>query len=68
MWEVVAAPGRLDDLTVWVLSVTSDDAAVYRSADQRVVVIDPSGVALPDPPPDLVARPPHSWHFEPVRR
>jgi len=67
MWEVVAAPGRLDDLVAWVLDHAPAAAQVYRSADARVVAIDPGGGAPPDPPPELVARPPHAWDFEPVR-
>ena len=68
MWEVVAAPGRLDDLVAWPLGAAPSTAAVYRSADTRVVVIDPAGLAPGDPPPDLVTRPPHTWEFHPVSR
>jgi len=68
MWEVVAAPDRLDDLVAWTLAHAPSGAAVYRSAEDRVVVIDRDGVGPPDPPPELVARPPHAWDFEPVPR
>lgn len=68
MWEVVAAPGRLDDLVAWVLAVTVEPARVYRSTEDRVVVIDPDGDSPPEPPAELVARPPHAWDFEPVDR
>lgn len=71
MWEVRAADDRLDELIAWVKERVSDDAQVFRSADDeaRVVVIDASPRAaegLADVPDDLVARPPHSWEFEPV--
>ncbi len=80
MWEAKATPGRGDALVAWVRTValpSLDDAPglerveVFRNAENRVVVIslwtgEPSG--LPDPPPDLVARPPHIWDFEQVQR
>ena len=53
------------------VSAHADPAAqVFRSdgTDPRVVVIDPTGRGLPDVPADLIARPPHEWHFEPVTR
>jgi hypothetical protein len=68
MWEARAADRRADDLLTWVLDHASPGADVYRSADGRVVVIDATGTALPEPPADLVARPPHAWHFTPVPR
>lgn len=68
MWEARAADGKLDALVSWVLANAPDDSDIYSSADDRVVVIDGSGRAMPEPPTDLVARPPHSWDFEPVRR
>ena len=68
MWEVVAAPGRLDDLVAWTLAHAPPEAAIYRSADGRVVVIVPAGAAPPAPPGELVARDPHGWDFEPVPR
>ena len=68
MWEAKAAPGRLDDLVAWAVRAAPADAQVYRSADDRVVVIDPSGSRLPEPPAELMARPAHSWDFEPVPR
>ncbi|MEU8135455.1 hypothetical protein [Streptodolium elevatio] len=80
MWEAKANPGSGDALVDWVyatalpsLEGTSglERVEVFRSADSRVVVIslwtgEPSG--LPDPPRDLVARPPHEWDFEQVQR
>jgi hypothetical protein len=68
MWEAVAAPGQMDALVAWAVAHTSQAAQVYRSADDRVVIIDSSGDVLPDPPKTLVARSPHAWDFEAVRR
>jgi hypothetical protein len=75
MWEVVAAPGRLPELVSWVTTSVVPalrgepacrDVAVYEAADDRAVVIarfDGEPVAVPAPPPELVARPPHQWPF-----
>ncbi len=68
MWEATAAPDRLDDLLAHVLAHAEPGADVYRSRDGRVVVIDPTGSGLDDVPPELLARPPHAWSFEPVPR
>lgn len=68
MWEVRAAAGRTDELLAWVLEHAPGGADVYRSADQRVVVIDRSGAGLPEAPDELVDRPPHAWRFDPVPR
>jgi len=68
MWEVVAAPGRLSELLDWVLGAAAPGAAVYRSADDRVVVVDPGGGDPGAPPPGLAARDPHAWDFTPVPR
>jgi hypothetical protein len=68
MWEVRAAPGELEALVAWVLDNAPASSSIYRSADQRVVVIDATGASMPEPPTDLVARPPHSWDFDEVRR
>jgi hypothetical protein len=81
MWEVRAQPDRLADLIAWVcetalpeieqspLHVSSD---VYSSTDHRLVVISKwrssSPVSMPEPPPALVARAPHSWDFTEVDR
>jgi hypothetical protein len=68
MWEARAAEGRLHELVAFVRVHASAQAQIYRSSDgpPRVVVIDPSGHGIPDVPPELVARPPHEWAFEPV--
>lgn len=68
MWEAKAAQGRAGDLLAWTLEHAHPDAQVYRSAEDRVVVIDPTGTDLPDPPADLLARPAHAWRFTPVPR
>jgi hypothetical protein len=70
MWEVVGAPGRVDELVAFVLAAADPRAQVYRSAgpEPRVVVIDPTGTGIADVPAELIARPPHSWPFEPVAR
>jgi hypothetical protein len=68
MWEAVAAPGRLDELVAWAMQHARVEAQLYRSADDRVVVIDPTGVGLADPPGELIARAPHAWDFDPVPR
>jgi hypothetical protein len=70
MWEVRAAPGRLDELVAFVRDAADPAAQVYRSdgPDPRVVLIDPSERGIADVPDELVARPPHAWRFEPVHR
>jgi hypothetical protein len=80
MWEVRARPDGFRDLLAWVCEKALPEvevlpphiaSEVYSSTDDRIVVIskwrgDP--VSLPDPPENLVARPPHSWDFAPVDR
>jgi hypothetical protein len=70
MWEARAADGRLDDLVAYVLGATDPAAQVFRSAepDPRVVVLDPTERGVGEVADELVARPPHSWSFEPVPR
>jgi hypothetical protein len=68
MWEAKAAPGRADDLVAHVRRTADDSAEIYRSADDRVVVIDPTGRGLDDVPAELIDRPPHAWHFDRVER
>lgn len=68
MWEVRAASGRQDDLLAHVLAHADPAADVYRAADGRVVVIDPTGRGVADVPAGLVARAPHVWPFEAVPR
>jgi hypothetical protein len=68
MWEAKAADGRAAELLAWTLGHAPAKADVYRSADGRVVVIDQTGDGLPEPPAELLARPPHAWRFTPVPR
>jgi hypothetical protein len=76
MWEVRAAPARSDDLIAWVDGTAVPELLargdclrvdVFGAADDRVVVIarfaNRAG-RLPDPPADLLRRPPHSWTFQ----
>ena len=66
MWEAKAADGHADELLAHVLAHIPDGAQVYRSSD-RVVVIDPTGHGVPEPPAGVVARPSHVWEFERIR-
>jgi hypothetical protein len=80
MWEAKANPGSADALVDWVYDTALPSlqgsaglarVEVFQSADSRVVVIslwtgEPAG--LPDPPFELLARPPHAWDFEQVQR
>ena len=68
MWEAKAAPDRADELVAFVLHHADPEAEVFRSADHRVVVIDPTGRGVAEVPGELVARPPHVWSFERVSR
>jgi hypothetical protein len=68
MWEVKAAAGRGERLLAFVLERADPLADVYRSADERIVVIDPTGRGIADVPPELIARTPHVWPFERVAR
>jgi len=74
MWEVRATPGRFAELLALVLAQADPSAQVYRGAgsegaeSDRLVLIDPTGRGVVDVPEDLLARAPHRWQFEPVRR
>ena len=79
MWEVRGYPDRLPELVDWVcdtaLPAVEPDpghagSEVFSSIDRVVVISRWRGVpgSLPDPPPELVARPPHAWDFTPVDR
>jgi len=71
MWE---AKGDADGLIAW----WRDEAAaslpagvsveLFRSTDRVVAFVRnaQAGLRLPEPPDDLVARPPHAWPFETV--
>ena len=67
MWEAKAEAGRTSELLAWLLEV-APDGEVFTSADRLVLVVDlPASEAVPDPPAELVARPPHAWRFTRVR-
>ena len=68
MWEAVAADGRGAELVAYVLASADPDAQVYRSQDDRVVVIDPTGRGVDTVPGELVVRAPHVWAFERIAR
>ncbi|MFC1419558.1 hypothetical protein [Streptacidiphilus cavernicola] len=70
MWEVRAARDRLAELLAWVRGLPAPDggsAEVYTAADDRVVVIlhtpGTTPPRLPEPPAELLSRPPHQWPF-----
>ncbi len=81
MWEARAADGRGAELLAWLLEAVPQ-GQVFTSADRVVLVLDlaadpadgqapqsplrPADV-VPQPPVDLVARPPHAWRFARVR-
>ncbi|WIB76971.1 hypothetical protein DEJ28_15135 [Curtobacterium sp. MCPF17_002] len=75
MWEAAASPSQGDDLVAWVREVAlpelgSADARLFRSNDDRVVVIasvdGPDRPRIAADPGDLVRRPPHQWWFDEV--
>lgn len=79
MWEVRCYPERVPALVEWVCetalpAVEHDpghvDSEVFTSTERVVVISRWRGVpvALPEPPVELVARPPHAWDFAPVNR
>lgn len=76
MWE---AKGDADGIIAWlrreVLPTlpTGTSAELFRSADRVVALVrygtvesPAAALRLPDPPAELVARPPHAWPFETV--
>jgi hypothetical protein len=80
MWEARAEPYAFADLLSWVCETALPDfehdplhvsSEVFSSTDHRLVVISKwrsNPRVLPDPPPTLVARPPHTWEFTQVDR
>lgn len=72
MWEARAAEGRGIELLRWALdegvrAVAGPDirTEVFVSGDRVVIIAVGPGPQrrLPDPPEELVARPPHAWPF-----
>jgi hypothetical protein len=76
MWE---AKGDADGIIAWLRNEvlpklpTGTSAELFRSADRVVVLLryltaesSAAALRLPDPPAELVARPPHAWPFESV--
>jgi hypothetical protein len=79
MWEVRGYRERLPELVGWVcdtaLPAVEHDpryagSEVFSATDRVVVISRWRGEPppLPDPPAELVARPPHAWDFTPVDR
>ncbi|WP_030562175.1 hypothetical protein [Streptomyces aureocirculatus] len=77
MWEARAEAGRGPELLDWARGQVLDPGPVrretFRAPADRVLVItwwdapyEAKLPELPDPPPELVSRPPHRWRFEPV--
>ncbi|HEU5128836.1 MAG TPA: hypothetical protein VFU12_12680 [Glycomyces sp.] len=71
MWEAKARAGRGGALLEWVraegVAGLGDTvrAEVFAAAERVVVVVVGPGAprSLPEPPADLVERPPHAWPF-----
>jgi hypothetical protein len=79
MWE---AKGDVDAIVRWLRVVVLPglpdgvEAELFRSADRVVALLRqnadgegpeaPSRLRLPEPPADIVERPPHAWPFETV--
>ncbi len=80
MWEAKAEPYAFADLITWVCETALPEfehdplhlsSEVFSSTDHRLVVVSKwrsNPRALPEPPPTLVARPPHAWDFTQVDR
>ena len=75
MWEAAPYPGKAQQLLTWVREVAlaelgDADTRLFRSHDDRVVIIATSRNATPprvtSQPNELVRRPPHQWLFEEV--
>ena len=71
MWE---ARGDVDGLITWLRDEVRPglgdgvEVELFRSEDRVVALVRPAetGLRLPDPPVELVARPPHAWGFDTV--
>lgn len=76
MWEAIAAPGRLAELTDWAVGSVAaglhvaDPACriqIFHSADQRLVIIATGSVqapVIPSAPENLCQQSPHQWQFQ----
>ncbi|MGA4840142.1 hypothetical protein [Streptomyces sp. G45] len=75
MWEARAAEGRGPELLDWAraqaLAGEPLRRETFRAPQDRVLVItwwdaapDAALPELPEPPGELVTRPPHRWRFE----
>ncbi|MCC3652240.1 hypothetical protein LIX60_12305 [Streptomyces sp. S07_1.15] len=77
MWEARAAGGRAAELLAWVREQRLDGERAplrretFAASGDRVLVItwwdaplDADVPELPDPSPELAARPVHRWRFE----
>ncbi|OEV03505.1 hypothetical protein [Streptomyces oceani] len=78
MWEAKATPDHGPELLAWCRAETLAPAPLrretYSAPGDRVLVItwwhaayDARLPELPDPPPELLARPVHRWRFEQVQ-
>jgi hypothetical protein len=71
MWE---AKGDADGLIAWWRDAAAASlpegvsVELFRSADRVVALLRnaQAGLRLPEPPEELIARPPHAWPFETV--
>lgn len=71
MWEARAVDGARERLLAWVrdradeLMGGAERRELFVADGGRVVLIavGPDLPGLPEPPDDLVARPPHAWTF-----
>ncbi|GGO83553.1 hypothetical protein [Wenjunlia tyrosinilytica] len=78
MWEARAADGRGADLLEWAGAQELPErplrSELFTAPGDRVLAItwwdadfDAPLPELPEPPADLLARPPHRWRFASVR-
>jgi hypothetical protein len=71
MWE---AKGDADGLIAWWRADVAPGLPegvgfeLFQSADRVVALVRPAeaGFRVPEPPGELIARPPHAWPFETV--
>ncbi|WP_100448619.1 hypothetical protein [Glycomyces xiaoerkulensis] len=71
MWEAKARDGLGPELLRWVLTAGVADLGeslrteVFTASDRIVVIVVGHSAprSLPEPPDDLIERPPHAWPF-----